>query len=134
MALKTICSVPLDWTLENYLEHRCNDGSHFHITRSQLREHESRNIVKFLRRSGSNRETDVVQIQTLAVRDDRWAGRPSRSRTAGSPMNTGLSYRVGPYLAKRVRQRQLWAIVMLSQIRNRPADERFEEEQECSLQ
>jgi hypothetical protein len=38
-------------------------------------------------------------------------------------MNGGLSYRVGEYLAKNVRKKQAWALVMLSQINNRPERE-----------
>jgi hypothetical protein len=41
----------------------------------------------------------------------------------GEPMNKGLSFRLGPYLAKHVRQNHSWAVVMFSQI-NRPRAQR----------
>jgi hypothetical protein len=44
----------------------------------------------------------------------------------GSPMNTGLSSRVGEYLAVSVYRRQIWAGVMLAEItghRSRPEEE-----------
>lgn len=110
--------------MEDYRRHSCSDGSHVHLSFSEVAAHEKKNIVVWLFRAATRREKDVVQIQELAVRDDSWAGRPSSSRAiAGEAMNGGLSFRVGEYLAKRVRQREGWAAVMLSDIRTRPLRE-----------
>jgi len=123
MAVKTICSIPLDWTMETYRQHTCTDGSHTHLSHAELSDHRQRNIVAVLVEARNRREKTIVKIQLLPERDDRWAGRQLRSRASGSAMNSGLSHRVGPYLAKRVRQRQPWAIVMLAHIRNRSVRE-----------
>jgi len=123
MASKNVCSVPLTWTLADYNRHSCRDGSHCHISYSEAASHEKKNILTWMRRSMTRRENSIVQIQVLAVRDDSWAGRPSNAKSAGEPLNSGLSNRVGPYLAKRVRQKCTWAIVMLAEINMRPARE-----------
>lgn len=89
---REICSVPLDWTLADYERHTCADGSHVHLSRSEVAAHQKRNVVLFLRESNSRREKSVVQIHQLATRDDRWAGRQlSTYAMAGEPMNKGLS-------------------------------------------
>lgn len=121
MASKSICSIPLDWTIADYDRHTCSDGSHFHISHSEATEHEKKSLVVWLRRSAARKEKSVVQIQALAVRDDSWAGRPSPSHASGERMNVGLSFRVGAHLAKRVRQKEPWAVAMLSQINTRLA-------------
>lgn len=106
------------------------DGSHTHISFSQYNEHRSRDLVKVLRAPGGKRVKAVVQIQILAQRDDKWAGKPSRSHSSGESASAGLSSRVGPYLAMRVRQanasngtRHTWALVMLAHINNRQVRE-----------
>src|SRR5579864_350892 len=118
-----VCSVPLDWTIEDYLSHSCGDGSHVHISHAQVAIHKEKDIVRYLRETTSRKMKDVVQIQLLAVRDDRWAGRASITAATGGPMNPGLSFRVGEYLAKHVRKRESWAIVMYAHIKNRPVRE-----------
>ena len=127
MASKTICSVPLSWTLADYDRHNCGDGSHVHLSFTELSAHEKKNIVKHLRTSKSRNEKTVVQIEVLEIRDDSWAGRPSARRESGEAMNGGLSFRVGEYLAKRVRQQKPWALVMLAHINNCPAKESIAE-------
>ena len=107
--------------MDDYLAHSCSDGSHVHVAHSDVAFHEKHNIVKYLRKPDSRREKTVVQIEVLEMRDDSWAGKPSARRTAGEAMNGGLSFRVGEYLAQRVRQKQPWAIVMLAHINNKPA-------------
>jgi len=113
--------------MEDYDRHNCADGSHTHISFSQYTEHRQKNIVAILRAPGGRRVKGVAKIQLLPQRDDRWAGKPSRSRAAGEQSGMGLSARVGPYLAMRVRQSKAsnganhaWALVMLAQINNRP--------------
>jgi hypothetical protein len=43
----------------------------------------------------------------------------------GSPINTGLSSRVGEYLAVEIYRRRLWANVMLSEITGSTAIDHF---------
>lgn len=49
-------------------------------------------------------------------------------------MNAGLSFRFGVYLAKRVRQRKPWAVIMQAEIRRRGIrdDIPFENEETCT--
>lgn len=116
--------------MADYSRHSCFDGSHFHLTHSELATHRRRNLVFDLRIAKTSREKTVVQIQILAERDTKWAGRQlSTYAMAGEPMNKGLSFRIGPYLAKHVRQNHSWAIVMFSQI-NRPRAQREMAEEE----
>ena len=123
MALKTICSVPLDWTMVDYARHTCFDGSHVHLSHSQLEHHKKHDFVDYLQKGTCRREKNVVRIELVPVADNSWAGRPSLTHAAGGAMNHGLSFRVGAYLASRVRQKESWAQVMLSQINMRPERE-----------
>jgi hypothetical protein len=120
MSKKNICSIPLDWTIEDYNLHSCRDGSHHHISHSQVHYYEQTDLVLWLRKSDSRRENSVVKVQLLPAMN---AGQVTRSLCAPRTMNTGLSFRVGGYLAKRVRQRESWALVMLSHISGRPERE-----------
>jgi len=124
MASKTICSVPLGWTLDDHARHSCFDGSHSHLSYAEVHKHEKTSVVCWLHRAVSRREKSVVQISELAQRDDSWAGRQlSTYAMAGEPMNKGLSFKLGAYLAKHVRQNHAWATVMFSEI-NRPRAQR----------
>jgi hypothetical protein len=121
MAKKTICSIPLEWDLAEYSLHTCHDGSHQHLSLSQVYAHEQTNEIEivWLRRSESRREKSVVHIQ-VAKRHSNGPTSPPRN------LNSGLSFRAGEYLAMRVRQRKPWAQIMLSQITMRPIAESFE--------
>lgn len=119
MAKKNICSVPADWTMQTYSLHSCHDGSHSHLSWAELHIHEEKNVVNWLRRSESRREPSVVQV--FIVPEVIKANVTSRQVPTG-PMNSGLSYRVGPYLARKVRVGEMWALVMLSHIKNRRED------------
>jgi hypothetical protein len=124
MASKTICSVPPGWTLDDHARHTCFDGSHSHLSFAEINKREKTDVVCWLRRAASRAEKSVVQIHLLERRDDSWAGRQlSTYSMPGEPMNKGLSFRLGPYLAKHVRQNHSWAVVMFSQI-NRPRAQR----------
>jgi len=105
--------------LADYSLHHCADGSHIHLSVSEVTAREQTSVVVWLQRSQSRREKSIVQIHELPGRDTRWAGRPSASQIGGESLNSGLSFRVGEYLAKRIRQEQPWAIVMLSHITRR---------------
>jgi hypothetical protein len=112
-----ICVVPVDWNLEEYERHSCGDGSHYHIGHSELIQQKQRNLVVYLREGSRRREKTIVQIQELPERDVAWAGRPSITcAVAGEPMNAGLSFRLGEYLAMRFRQRHAWAAVMRAEM------------------
>jgi hypothetical protein len=120
-----ICVVPADWNLEEYGRHSCGDGSHYHIGHSELIEQKQRNLVVYLREGSHRREKTIVQIQELPERDVTWAGRITPSRAIpGKPMNPGLSFRLGEYLAQRVRQRHAWAAVMQAEMRRPESGQR----------
>lgn len=120
MAAKTVCSVPADWTFEEYSRHTCFDGSHQHLSFSRLVEIEKQNVVIWLRRRATRREKDVVKIYELPI--PRTHAGPQKRPALGAAMRgaRGLSGRVGPYLAKRIRQRHAFALVMFAQISMRP--------------
>jgi hypothetical protein len=118
-----VCRIPIDWTMLDYARHSCFDGSHIHLSHAQVAEHEKRDLVIWLYCGISRHAKSVVQIEELAERDVSFAGPPSISHPAGRPINIGLSFRVGPYLARRVRERERWALVMLSHINMRPERE-----------
>jgi len=118
MAKKNICSVPADWTLETYSRHSCHDGSHHHLSYAEVHRHEEINVVNWLRRSDLKRAPSVVQVFLVPE-----VIKPNVTRQcATGSMNSGLSYRVGPYLARKVRVGEQWALVMLSHINNRRED------------
>ena len=100
-----ICVVPVDWNLEEYERHSCGDGSHYHIGHSELIEQKQRNLVVCLREGSRRARENDRPDPKIPERDVAWAGRitPS-SAIPGEPMNAGLSFRVGEYLAKRIRQ------------------------------
>lgn len=112
MAIKTICSIPLDWTLSEYERHTCDDGSHQHLSFSQAREHETKGLLVWLVQGKTKRERSVAFILP-----DREA--PVTKTPRCPPMNTGLSYRVGEILALAIYAKESWALAMHSQIRMR---------------
>jgi hypothetical protein len=119
MAKKNICSIPLDWTIQDYSRHTCTDGSHHHLSHSQVHFHEKNDLVIWLRKSETRRENSVVQVQILPAL--------SRAPVTGSlcaprSMNTGLSFRVGEELARSLGLKHEWAQVMYSHITMRPAE------------
>jgi hypothetical protein len=118
VANKSICSIPSDWTLEEYSRHSCGDGSHHHLSHSQIHELEISDVVVWLRKSANRREKGVVQI--LAVPAGHAA--PLTRSPASPDLAKGLSLRVGEQLAKSIRQRRLWAQVMFSEITMRPLE------------
>ncbi len=112
MSIKTVCSIPLDWTLSEYERHTCQDGSHQHLSFTQLREREAKGLIVYLVEGKTKRERSVV-----FVLPDHEA--PATKTPRCPPMNTGLSYRVGEILALAIYAKQGWALAMHSQIRMR---------------
>ena len=111
MSLKSICVIPLDWTLADYRSHSCCDGSHHHLSWAELLPARAENRVTFLVEAKTRKEKTVVWI--LPARE---ASTKSPTATA---LNIGLSFRVGEELAKQIRRQQSWAVCMYSQIRRR---------------
>jgi hypothetical protein len=116
MAIKNICSVPESWTLDEYSRHSCQDGSHHHLSFADLKRLEERNVIVWLRRGESRRVTSVVQV--FIVPETR---KPNVTRRPCAPgqVNFGMSNKYGEFHAKKIRQRELWALVMLAMIKRR---------------
>lgn len=113
MALKNICRIPPTWTLEEYSLHNCQDGSHDHLSRAEIREYVQEGRVVWLREAKTRRESSVVWILPSQ------ANPTTKNPCAAGPMNAGLSFRVGETLAIAVYRHQSWAEVMLSHIQMR---------------
>jgi hypothetical protein len=112
VALKNLCLIPGDWTLDDLLRHPCHDGSHSHRSFAQAHDAEKRGQVQWLRQP-TRRLNGVIKL--LFMRPE---GRPA---TPGSSLNHGLSYRVGAELALAVYAGEDWARLMLREINMRPA-------------
>jgi hypothetical protein len=123
MALKTVCVVPYEWTLETYRTHHCSDGSHIHISYAELHENKARHAVKILHEARSRRERTVVQIFLVPAGHKASV---TSSVCAPRSLNYGLSNKVGELLAEAIRNREEWALVMYAQMKNRREDS-FEE-------
>jgi hypothetical protein len=109
VSLKNICRIPRTWNLEEYRRHTCTDRSHLHFSRSQIAPYEAKGLVIWLLHPIAKNDAGVCVIVDHVAEIDslEWLG---------SPMNTGLSARVGEYLAVSVYRKQTWANVMLSEI------------------
>jgi hypothetical protein len=109
VSLKNICRVPRSWNLEEYRRHTCTDSSHIHLSYAQVLESEKRGLVVWLKHPQNKRDAGVCVIVEYVHEIDslEWLG---------SPMNTGLSSRVGEYLAVEVYRKRDWAAVMLAEI------------------
>lgn len=125
MALKNVCSIPRSWSLEDYSRHTCDDGSHTHLSRSQVHDLNQQGLVVWLSTAATRREKSVVWILPHRTVSERRA-HPGGS-IVGSIVNTGLSYRIGEYHADAVRRRQPWAVVMLHHILMRQEPRQSEE-------
>lgn len=104
MALKNVCIIPHSWSPEDYSRHTCQDNSHAHFSRAQLRPYENHGVVEWIRESQTRREKSIVKIHCGQFR-------------------RGLSCIVGGVLATAVRERQPWAQVMLATIRGKKTTE-----------
>jgi hypothetical protein len=119
MSLKNICRIPRSWNLEEYRRHTCHDGSHLHLSRAQVLPFENKGLVIWLKHPTSPHDSGVCVIV------DRMQDLDSLE-WLGSPMNTGLSSRVGEYLAVEIYRKRIWANVMLAEItgsRSRSSEE-----------
>jgi hypothetical protein len=108
-----ICSIPLTSRLEDYRAQSCGDGSHWHLSWAELRPHLEQNRVVFLVEAKTRKEKTVVWI----LPED--APPLTKAPSMTGIVNSGLSFRVGDYLAKRIRQKESWAEAMFQQIRGR---------------
>lgn len=118
MSLKNICQIPRSWSLEDYRRHNCRDGSHVHLSRSQVLPYEKKGLVVWLKHPASNQNSGIcVIVEHVHELDSlEWLG---------SAMNTGLSSRVGEYLAVEIYRKRIWANVMLSEITGSRAIDNF---------
>jgi hypothetical protein len=109
MSLKNICRIPRSWTLADYRRHTCRDGSHIHTSLAQLAPLEKNGLVIWLKHPETRNDSGVCWIVEHVKEVDRF-------EYLGSGINTGLSSRVGEYLAVEIYRKQVWASVMLSDI------------------
>jgi hypothetical protein len=79
------------------------------LSRSQVLPFENKGLVIWLKHPSSPHDSGVcVIVERMKEIDSlEWLG---------SPMNTGLSSRVGEYLAVEIYRKRVWASVMLSEI------------------
>jgi hypothetical protein len=119
VASRNICIIPIDWTLTDYLARPCETGSHIHFSRSQLSPFLEEGRVVVLRGMlGEGRREQVrgTRENVVVYLIDR-EGPATKHPCAAEAMNGGLSFRYGEYLAKRIRQKEPWALVLRSEIR-----------------
>jgi hypothetical protein len=129
MSLKNICSIPRHWTLADYSCHTCRDGSHAHLSRAALLPYERRNLVVWLKRAETRRDSSVVWILPYVREREAMEDPVHLPMAALSAVNVGLSFRVGSYLALAVYHHQNWAEAMLLQINMRREDRSIGETQ-----
>lgn len=110
MALKNVCLIPRGWTLSDYRRHTCEDGSHSHLSASQLRKYESQGLASVLSRAS------IENPRTVAVRLAAY-------RVNVVPALRDRSCRFGEALTVALSARLPWALVMLADIKHRPLDE-----------
>lgn len=110
MALKNVCLVPQGWTLNDYRRHTCSDGSHSHLSASQLRKYESQGVARVIARESAE------NLRTVAVRAAVY-------RVNVAPAIRDRSCRLGEPLTVALAQKLAWAIVMLADIRHRSVEE-----------
>lgn len=120
MSSKVCVLLGLNHTLADYLAHTCSDGSHIHYSRSQLRPLIQANRVVLCRGSlGETRRQEAKRREQTVVwilpAEEQVTKRPS----AVGRLNAGLSYKVGEYLAKQIRNKEPWALVMFAELRRR---------------
>jgi len=89
MARRNFCLVGAHWTPSEVQAHRCDDGSHGHITREERNE-------------------------LLAAGLAEWLAFPRVLRLKRTVPLRGLSCKVGAYLATQVHLGRAWARVMLA--------------------
>jgi hypothetical protein len=123
MSLKNICSIPTSWTLADYSRHTCHDGSHQHLSRRKIYDADKKGLVLWLREAANRRESSVVYL--IEESDPV----PKKTARSTSPLNTGLSNRVGESLAVSVYHGQKWAQVMLAHINMRREESSIREAQ-----
>jgi hypothetical protein len=120
VAKKTICSIPAGASLVDFPPESCINGSHRHLSCAQARDLQEQGSLVWLAGSliATNKTRCVVTVTWQ--REVNPALRHPGTMIRGSVVNTGLSYRVGEYMANAVRRKEPWARAMLSQITMRP--------------
>jgi hypothetical protein len=92
-----------------------------HLSRSELKPFLEANRVVLLQGAiGESRRQEAKRTEKTVVWIIPEAGAATGAPTLPHGINTGLSNKLGEELAKRVRQRQGWALAMYEQIRRRP--------------
>lgn len=110
MALKNVCLVPHGWTLNDYKRHTCTDGSHSHLSVSQLRKLEGQNLARVIARASADNEHTV-------------AARVPAYRINAVPALRDRSCRLGEPLTVALVEKLEWAFVMLADIKHRSLNE-----------
>ena len=120
---RNICVVPRGWDLSTYDKHNCRDGSHAHRTPQELEDDIAKGLVIWLRDSRGLGKKHFSIATLLPTREELSAPARARFGKPGRPasrsLTTGLSYKVGEYLAACVCREQEWALVMLRTIQKR---------------
>jgi hypothetical protein len=106
VALKNVCLVPRGWTLGDYKRHTCHDGSHSHLSVSQLIKLEVQGTARVIARPSTENPHYV-------------AARVADYRIANVPAIRGRSCQLGEPLTLALAAKHLWARVMLADIRHR---------------
>lgn len=118
MAQKNVCSVPRSWDLVEYRKHACNDSSHRHYSVSEIQKLERRGLVVWLFQPDKSQYAGgVCQILDHVAEVEKIFDQSSFG--AGSPVNTGLSFRVGEYHAWAIEEKHEWAQVMYANIKRK---------------
>lgn len=110
MAHKPVCLVPHGWTLDDYKRHTCTDGSHSHLSLSQLRKYETRGIARVISRENPDNPRTVA-VRVAAYRVNVAPAVRDRSCRFGEPLTVALAEKLE------------WAIVMLADIKHRELHE-----------
>jgi hypothetical protein len=108
VALKNICLIPHDWTLEIYALHKCSDGSHAHLSASQLRKYESQETVTVIADAGE-RFPSTIARRNYSYKDG--------CKLTAYPLLHGQSSRFGEYVVGAIEKKQEWAFAMIADIR-----------------
>jgi len=118
LVLKKVCLIPHAWSLVSgvkpldiYRLHSCSDGSHSHISESRLKQYEARRQARTIRQATA--DTDRI----IAIRI------PDYRRTVASLRLHGRSSKLGEYVTLALVSKQLWARVMVADIRHCAVEE-----------
>ena len=112
LSAKRFCIVPPPWSLEDVARHSCDDHSHFHLSRAQVYAFQQVNSIMWIairyRGDDAWTETDKPDLAR------KWAAGVLKISKIFAFRGRSASF--GEYLAGAVREREDWAITMLSQM------------------